>query len=89
MVFDKNNGPLVVIFPAIIWRAENCDYRWECLVSAPTMHFVAVDLDLVCANDGDEVVLAKNLFDWIQSEFKRTLSRFVLYKSLLSGLVIT
>ena len=47
IVFDQNNGPLVVILSAIIWCAENCDYRWECLEIAPTMHFVAIYLDLM------------------------------------------
>lgn len=58
IVLDKDNRSLVVIFPAIIWRAEDGDYRWEGLMTTPTVHLVAVNLDLVRADDGNEVVLA-------------------------------
>ena len=47
IVLDKDDGSLVMIFSAIIRRAENCDYGRERLMATPTVHFVAVDLDLV------------------------------------------
>ena len=69
VVFDQDDCTLIMIFTAIIWRAEYGDYRWECLMATPTMHLVAVNLDLMCTDDRNEVVLAQNLFDRIQSEF--------------------
>lgn len=69
VVFNQDDGSLVVVFPAIIRRAEYSDYRRESLMAAPTMHFVAIDLNLMSTNDRDEVVLAQNLFDGIKSEF--------------------
>jgi len=68
VVLYQDDRSLVVILTAIIWRAENCDYGWERLVAAPTMHFVAIDLDLMGADDGDEVVLTKDLLHGVQTE---------------------
>lgn len=69
VVLNQDDGTLVMIFTAIIWRAEYSNYRWECLMAAPTMHLVAVNLDLMRTDDRNEVVLAQNLFDRVESEF--------------------
>lgn len=78
IVLNKDNCSLVMILATIIWRAKNSDYRREGLMSAPTMHFVAINLDLVGANDRDEIVLAQDLLDWVQSKFDRAFSLHVL-----------
>ena len=88
IVLYENNRSLVVIFAAIIWRAENCDYGWEGLVPAPTVHFVAIDLDLVGADDRNEVVLAQDLFDRVQSELDGALSLDVLAETEFAGFSI-
>ena len=64
IVFDQNNSALVMILTTIVWSTENCDDRWESLVASPTVHFVAIDLYLMSANDRDEIICAQNLFDW-------------------------
>ena len=68
IVLYQDNCSLVVIFTAIIWRAENCDYGRERLVATPTMHFVAIDLDLMGTDHRDEVVLAQDLLHGVQTE---------------------
>ena len=65
VLVDFQNRGLVPAPVAIIWRAENCDDRGESLMSTPTMHLVAVNLDLMGADDGNEVVLPQNFLDWI------------------------
>ena len=47
-----------MILTAIIWSAKDSNYRWESLVTSPTMHFVAIDLNLMGTNDRDEIVSA-------------------------------
>lgn len=88
IVLYEDNCSLVMIFAAIIWRAENCDYRWECLMAAPTVHFVAIDLDLMGANDGNEVVLAQDLFDGVQTELDGTLSLHIFAETEFAGFSI-
>lgn len=58
VVFDQDNCTLIVILAAIVWRAKHCNNRWEGLMSTPSMHFVAVNLDLMGTDNGDEVVSA-------------------------------
>jgi len=85
IVLYQDNCSLVVIFAAIIWRAENCDYGWERLVAAPTVHFVAIDLDLMGTDDGDEVVLTQNFFHGVQTELDRALSLHILAETEFAG----
>ena len=88
IVFDKDNCSLVMILATVIWRAENCDYRRESLMSAPTVHFVAINLNLMGANDRNEVILSQDLFDWVQSKFDRALSLDILAETELAGFAI-
>jgi len=51
VVLDEDNGALVVVLAAVVWRAKNCDNRRECLVTSPSVHLVAVYLDLMGADN--------------------------------------
>ena len=77
-----------MILTAIIWSAKDSNYRWESLVTSPTMHLVSIDLNLMSSNDGDEIVCAQDLFDWFESEFDGTLSLYVLTESNLSSFAV-
>ena len=56
VIFDQNNCALVVVLAAVVGGTEDGNNRWESLVAAPAMHLVAIDLHLVGADDGNEVV---------------------------------
>lgn len=58
VVFNQDDCALIVILATIVWRAKHRDHRWEGLMSTPSMHLVAVNLDLMGTDDGDEVVSA-------------------------------
>ena len=77
-----------MILTAIIWSAKDSNYRWESLVTSPTMHLVSIDLNLMGSNDRDEIVSAQDLFDWFESEFDGTLSLYVLTESNLSSFAV-
>ena len=88
VIFDQNNCALVVVLAAVVGGTEDGNNRWESLVAAPAMHLVAIDLHLVGADDGNEVVCAQDLFDRFQSEFDRTLSLDILAEPDLPGLSV-
>ena len=88
IVFDQDNCSLVMILTAIIWRAENGDYRGEGLMATPTVHFVAINLDLVSTNDRNEVVLTQDFLDWVQSKLDRALSLHILAETEFACLAI-
>ena len=77
-----------MILTAIIWSAKDSNYRWESLVTSPTMHLVSIDLNLMGSNNRDEIVSAQDLFDWFESEFDGTLSLYVLTESNLSSFAV-
>ena len=56
IVFDQNNSALIVIFTAIIWSTEYCDHRRKGLVASPSVHLVAINLNLMGTNNRDEIV---------------------------------
>ena len=68
VVFDEDDGALVVILAAVIWRAENRDNRREGLMTTPSVHLVAINLDLMRANYRDEVVSSQDLLDGLETE---------------------
>jgi hypothetical protein len=68
VVFDEDNGALVVVLAAVVWRAKNCDHRRECLVTSPSVHLVAVYLNLMGADNGDEVVCAQDFLHGVETE---------------------
>ena len=47
VVFDQDNGALVVIFSAIVWRAKDGDNRGEGLMATPSVHLISIDLYLM------------------------------------------
>ena len=77
-----------MILTAIIWSAKDSNYRWESLVTSPTMHLVSIDLNLMGSNNRDEIVSAQDLFDWFESEFDGTLSLYVLTESNLPSFAV-
>ena len=68
VVFNEDDGALVVIFAAVIWRTENRDNRWEGLMTTPSMHLVSINLDLMSANHRDEIVCPQDLLDGLEAE---------------------
>ena len=50
VVFDEDHGAFVLVFTAIIGRAEDCNDRREGLVPAPPMHLIAINLHLMRSN---------------------------------------
>ena len=58
VVFNQDHGAFVVVFTAVVWRAKDCNNRWEGLMTTPSMHFVSIDLDLMGSDDRDKVVRA-------------------------------
>ena len=88
IVLDQNNSALIMILTAIIWSAKDSNYRWESLVTSPTMHLVTINLNLMSSNNRDEIVSAQDLFDWFESEFDGTLSLYVLTESNLSSFAV-
>ena len=68
VVFNEDDGAFVVIFAAVIWRAENRDNRREGLMTTPPVHLVAINLDLMRANYRDEVVSSQDLLHGLETE---------------------
>ena len=58
VVFNQDNGALVVIFSAIVWRAKDGDDGGESLMATPSVHLVAIDLDLMRPNHRYKIVSA-------------------------------
>jgi hypothetical protein len=56
IVLDQNNSSLIMILTAIIWSAKDSNHRRESLVASPTVHLVAIDLNLMGTNDRDKIV---------------------------------
>ena len=50
VVFDEDDGALVLVLAAVVRRAENRDNRGEGLVTAPSVHLVPVNLHLMRPN---------------------------------------
>ena len=51
LILDYNDSTFVVVGPAIVWSRENRNYRRESVVTTPSMHLVAINLNLMCADD--------------------------------------
>ena len=68
VVLDQDNGALVVVLAAVVRRAENCDHRWESLMTTPSVHLVAVHLDLMSADHRDKVVCAEDFLHRLKTE---------------------
>ena len=47
VVLDQDHCSLVVVLSAVVWRAENSDDGGEGLVTTPSVHLVAINLDLM------------------------------------------
>lgn len=88
VVFDEDYGALVLILTAVVWRTEDSNDRGEGLVTAPSVHFVSVDLDLVRSNHRNEVVRAQDLLHWVQTELHRAFTLRVGAESHLSSVTI-
>ena len=88
VVFDEDDGALVVIFAAVIWRAENSDDRREGLMTTPSVHLVSIDLDLMSTNNRDEVVSSQDLLDGLETELDGAFALRVWTKSHFSRVAI-
>lgn len=51
VIFDQDNCALVVVLSAVVRSTEDSDDRGESLVATPTVHLVAINLDLVSTDD--------------------------------------
>jgi len=51
IVFNQNYSTFVVVLPAIVWRAKDGDNRGESLMATPSMHLIAIDLDLMSSDN--------------------------------------
>ena len=70
-----------MVLVAVVWRAKHGDDRRERLVASPAVHFIAIGLHLVGADDGNIVVFLKNFFNGLQAELHRALALGVLAES--------
>jgi len=68
VILNQNYGSLVVVLTAVVWRAKNSNDRWECSISTPSMHLVAINLYLMCSDDTNEVIVAQDVFDRIETK---------------------
>jgi len=74
IILNQDNRTFVIVFTAVVWRAKNCNDGWEGSMTTPSVHLVSVYLNLMGANDGDEVVCPQNVLDRVQTEFNGTLT---------------
>ena len=68
VVLDEDDSALIVVLAAVVWRAEDCDNRWESLMSTPSMHLITINLDLMRPNHRDEIVCPQDLLDGFKTE---------------------
>jgi hypothetical protein len=52
------------------------------------MHLIPINLHLMCANDGKEIVLFQKLLHWLQPKLDRALALLVFREGYLHSLVI-
>lgn len=74
VVLDEDDGALVLVLAAVVWRAEDSDDRREGLVTTPSVHLVSIDLNLVRSDNRNEVVRSQNLLDWVEAELDGALT---------------
>jgi hypothetical protein len=80
IILYKNDGTLIAIGPAIVRCTENSDNRRKSLSTTPSMHLIAIDLDLMSSNDRKKVILLKYLFDGFEAELHRALPFLVFHE---------
>ena len=61
VVFNKDDCALVIVLATVVWRAKDRDDTGEGLMTAPSMHLVPINLDLMRPNHTNEVVGAQDL----------------------------
>jgi len=88
VVLNEDNGTLVVVLAAVVWRAKYCDHRRECLVTSPSVHLVAVYLDLMGADNGDEVISAQDFLHGVESELNTAFALGVRAEAHLSRVAV-
>merc|ERR1712051_762708 len=88
VVLDEDNGALVLVLAAVVRRAEDRDDRGESLMATPSVHLVAVDLDLMSSDHRYEIVRAQNLLHWIEAELDGALALRVGAESHLSCITV-
>jgi hypothetical protein len=52
-----------MVLSAVVWRTENCYNGREGSRSAPPMHLVAVDLNLMRSNDRNVIILLQQFLE--------------------------
>ena len=68
IVLDQDNCAFVAIGSAVVRCTENCDHRGESLRTTPSVHLIAVNLNLMSSNNREKVILFKYVFDRFQSK---------------------
>ena len=88
VVFNQDYCTFVVVFAAIVWRAKNSDHRWERLVTTPSVHFIAINLDLMGTNNRDEVVGAKDFLHWVKTKLYTAFALWIRTEARLSRVAV-
>lgn len=69
VVLYQNNRALVLVRAAVVGGREHSDHRGERLRSSPSVHFVTIDLNLMCSDYRQEIVFLQYLLYWFQPKF--------------------
>lgn len=77
IVLDENNCSFVRICATVIGCRKDCDDRGESLSSSPAMHLIALELNLMSANNREIVILFEEGLNRFQAKLHRTLALLV------------
>ena len=88
VVLDEDDGTFVLVLATVVGRAEHGDDGGEGLVTTPSVHLVTIDLYLMRSDHRDEVVGAKDLLDWVETELDGTFTLRIRTESHLSRVTI-
>ena len=78
IVLNQNDSSFVVVLSAVVGGGEHRDDRGESRIAAPPVHLIAVNLNLMCTDNRDEVVAFQDGFDRLKAEFHGALPLDVL-----------
>ena len=88
VVFNQDYGAFIVVLAAVVWRAKNSNDRRERLVTAPSVHFVAINLDLMSTDNRDEVIGAKNFLHGVKSKLDTAFALWIRTEARLSRVAV-
>ncbi len=78
----------VTICAAVVRCTEDSHNWWECRLTSPLVHLVTIELNLMCPDDREQVVLFEEVLDWAKAKLEGTLSFIIVLEIYLRGLTI-